>query len=277
MTSIESQLDRLASTDDRWTPRPFPRVVLLESLVSEGMAGLEVSHPMDNVLWKIERLCSGDPDLQFGLTGVDVAFSPSEVLELVARAAGFVAHRSTRGPVEIDPELVLLALDHVGDRLALACRRKERVLLATGHPTGLPLLYIEVGRQLTRRGVELARPLDGEIWQGLGGGRRGRSSVRYLHGVAVLTRHGSAVHTHSPEAMERMLKEVRPDLVFADHGFAGAAIESGVETVSIADVNDPALVVAGALGRTDIVVVMDDNVRPEAYWPCFQAITARLP
>jgi hypothetical protein len=74
-----------------------------------------------------------------------------------------------------------------------------------------------------------------------------------------------------------MLEAVRPDLVFADHGFAGAAIEAGIETVSIADVNDPALLVAKAQGRTDAVIVMDDNVRPEAYWPVFQELVAKLP
>jgi hypothetical protein len=61
-------------------------------------------------------------------------------------------------------------------------------------------------------------------------------------------------------------------VVFADHGFAGAAIEAGIDTVSIADVNDPALVVARHQWRAGPVIVMDDNVQPEAYWPVFQAI-----
>jgi hypothetical protein len=74
-----------------------------------------------------------------------------------------------------------------------------------------------------------------------------------------------------------MLRAAEPDLVFADHGFAGSAIEAGVDTVSIADVNDPALVLARELGRTSDVIVMDDNVQPDAYWPCFQAIVSRLP
>ena len=65
--------------------------------------------------------------------------------------------------------------------------------------------------------------------------------------------------------------------MFADHGFAGAAIEAGIDTISIADVNDPAPVAAAALGRTRTVVVMDDNVVPEDYWVCFQAIAARFP
>ena len=63
----------------------------------------------------------------------------------------------------------------------------------------------------------------------------------------------------------------------ADHGFAGAAIEAGVETVSVADVNDPALLVAKAQGRTEVVVVMDDHVAADAYWPCFQAAAAAFP
>jgi len=85
------------------------------------------------------------------------------------------------------------------------------------------------------------------------------------------------MHTHSGAPMARMLLERRPDLVLADHGFAGMAIEQGIETISVADVNDPALLVAKEQARTEIVIVMDDNVRPEAYWPCFQEIVARLP
>ena len=103
-----------------------------------------------------------------------------------------------------------------------------------------------------------------------------RRQIRYFAGVAMLTDRASALHTHSPEAMERMLEEMTPDLVFADHGFAGAAIETGVDTVAIADVNDPALVVARAQGRSGPVAVMDDNVQPESYWPCFQVVASRF-
>ena len=74
--------------------------------------------------------------------------------------------------------------------------------------------------------------------------------------------------------MHRVLEAETPDLVFADHGFAGAAIEAGVETISIADVNDPALLVARAQGRTEHVLVFDDHVGPEDYWPVFVALTS---
>jgi hypothetical protein len=72
--------------------------------------------------------------------------------------------------------------------------------------------------------------------------------------------------------MQRILEAEGPDLVFADHGFAGAAIEAGVETISIADVNDLALLVARAQGRTDHVLVFDDHVDPNDYWPVFLAL-----
>jgi hypothetical protein len=163
----------------------------------------------------------------------------------------------------------------VGDRFATACRRGERVVLATGHPVGLAHLYLAVGRELRARGVEILRPADGVRWHDAD--RDHPWEIRYLEGLALLTDVASARHTHAGDAMRRMLDDERPDLVFADHGFAGAAIEAGVDTLSIADVNDPALVVAKAQGRTETVIVMDDNVSPEDYWPCFQAIASRLP
>ncbi len=276
MDVIESHAARLPAIDGRWSPRPFDREELIDALVAGRMAGPEVSHPFDNVRRNIRLLCEGDPDKQFGMTGIADAFTPNEVLELVARAAGFEPDPDvTTGPVPVDPELVLQACEAAGDRLALACERGERLILGTGHPVGLAHLYIEVGRQLRERGMELLRPYEGVAWRD--GDRHHPWQVRYLEGVAMLTDKASARHTHSGDAMSRMLREVRPDLVFADHGFAGGAVEVGVDSVSIADVNDPALLVARALGRTGPVIVMDDNVQPDAYWPCYQAIVGRLP
>ena len=36
--------------------------------------------------------------------------------------------------------------------------------------------------------------------------------------------------------------------------------------------NDPALLVAKAQGRTQHVLVFDDHVEPDAYWPVLQAL-----
>jgi hypothetical protein len=276
MDVIAEHAAQLPEIDHRWTPYPYERQELLAGLLQGRIAGPEVSHPMDNVRRNIALLLEGDPDKQFGMSGLAGSMTPDAVLELVGRASGFEPDPSwTAGSVPVDPDLVLDACAAVGDRLAEAVRRRERVVLATGHPVGLAHLYIEVGRMLTARGVRVLQPYEAVSWEEPG--RDHLWEVRYLEGVAMLTDGNSMRHTHSGEPIGRILAEERPDLVFADHGFAGGAIEAGVETVSIADVNDPALLVARAQGRTRTVIVMDDNVRPEDYWPCFQAIAGRLP
>jgi Phosphatase len=255
-----------------WHRASYSRQELVEALLAGRVAGPVTSHDRRNVLWKIDRLVEGEPDLQFGLQGLS-GFAPHEVLAMVAEAAGFDPDPLLQdGPTAIDPWLVLDACEKAGRRLAQAAEHGERVLLATGHPAGLPLLYMATGRLLEENGAKLLRPLPGVDWREDGRHRQ----IRFLHGVAVLTDRGSTLHTHAPGAMQRMLQEVRPDLVFADHGFAGAAIQAGIDTISIADVNDPAPVVARAQGRTDIVIVMDDNVEPEDYWPCYQAIASQF-
>lgn len=258
-----------------WRVRACSREELRRGLLDGRIAGPAVSHDRDNVRRKIARLVAGDPDLQFGIRGLSAAgLSTERVLALMGAEAGFDPDPGiVDGSVPVDPGHVLDRLEAAGDRLAEAASRGERVLLATGHPAGLSPLYMAVGDLLRRRGATLVRPGSGERWWEEGRHRE----VRYLHGVAMLTDGASAIHTHSAAAMGRILGWERPDLVLADHGFAGAAIEAGVATISVADVNDPAPVVAKWLGRTEIVVVMDDNVQPEDYWPCFQAIAGRFP
>src|SRR5436309_7591448 len=86
MVASQPHLLRLPKPDERWVPRPYPREELLDALIEGGMAGV-VTHPMDNVLWKIGLLCDGDAGSQFGLSGVDV-LGEAEVLRIVAEASG---------------------------------------------------------------------------------------------------------------------------------------------------------------------------------------------
>jgi hypothetical protein len=88
-------------------------------------------------------------------------------------------------------------------------------------------------------------------------------------GVATAGSRGDLVHTHAPEPMQHALAQLdrRPDLVIADHGWAGAAAQAGVATVGFADTNDPALFVGAEEGKVAVVVPLDDNVLPAAYAP----------
>jgi hypothetical protein len=83
-------------------------------------------------------------------------------------------------------------------------------------------------------------------------------------------------HTHSPLPMQAALADLEargeapPDLVVADHGWAGAAGQAGVDSVGFADCNDPALFVGEAEGRVLVSVPLDDNVEPSLYAPLTQ-------
>jgi hypothetical protein len=84
---------------------------------------------------------------------------------------------------------------------------------------------------------------------------------------------GELNHTHSPRPMQAMLAELAatgadpPDLVLADHGWAGAAGQAGITSVGFADSNDPALFVGEQEGKVRVAVPLDDNVEPHLYGP----------
>ncbi len=274
MNVIEAYARRMPRADDRWAPRACSHEELQRGLLLGGVAG-PATHPLDNVRGNILMLMDGDPDKLFGLGGLPGGFTLDEILDLVAAGAGVpIDHEARFGVVEIAPAPIVDACAAMGDRLALAASGRERVVLATGHPIGLGLFYAELDRLLRDRGADVLTPAHGASWRDPG--LPHDWFIDHWGGVGMLTDGREPRHTHWPHAMRRMLAEVTPDLVVADHGFAGAAIEAGVDTLSIADVNDPALIVAKAQGRTEVVAVMDDHVAPDAYWPCFQAIVARL-
>jgi histidinol phosphate phosphatase hisN-like protein len=275
MDVIEAHARRLPAVDDRWTARPYRREELTRALESGRVAGV-ATHPLDNVRGNARLLLEGDPDKQFGLTGLQDGRGVRDVLELVAVAAGALIDPDAEfGEVHIAPEPIVDACEALGRRLATAASMAERVLIATGHPGGLDLFYRELEGLLLGHGGRVIKPAEGEAWRDPHLDHDW--SIGYLSGVGMLTDGRVPRHTHRPDAMQRMLADERPELVLADHGFAGAAIEAGVETVSVADVNDPALLVAKAQGRTDVVVVMDDHVGPGDYWPCFQAAASAFP
>ena len=272
MDVIEAHARRLPPVDERFSPRPYPREELARALEAGGVAGV-ATHPLDNVRGNARLLVEGDPDKQFGLMGLQDGLTMQDVLDLVSAGSGVAIDPAQRfGDVLIAPDPILDACEALGRRLALAAEGGERVLIATGHPGGLDLLYREWERLLLSHGGRIVKPADGVSWRDP---RLDHDwSIGYLSGVGMQIDGRVPRHTHWPDAMQRMLAAERPDLVVADHGFAGAAIEAGVETVSVADVNDPALLVAKAQGRTEVVVVMDDHVAADAYWPCFQAAAA---
>src|SRR5450759_1714132 len=137
-------------------------------------------------------------------------------------------------------------------------------------PAGIFAIHLELAMVLQRRGCTLLAPAPGWSFTTRDGGYR---EIRHVGHVAMVSDRGELRHTHSPQPMEAMLGaldeagEPWPDLVIADHGWAGAAGQAGIEAVGYADCNDPVLFVAEAEGTVAVSVPLDDNVLPHLYAP----------
>ena len=67
----------------------------------------------------------------------------------------------------------------------------------------------------------------------------------------------------------------RPDLAIADHGYAGAAVAAGIETLAFADLDAVALGVAELRHLPVQVVPLHDGAHPAAYAPLAARIVAQ--
>ena len=246
---------------------------LREHLVASRIAG-EVATPRENNLRHIANAARQDPEYTFGLSW-DGRWDAAAILATMSERAGISADPTyVVGPDTIDPDRTIERLDAMAARLAQAAQRKERVLLATGHPSGLLPIHLAIAEALADSGAVVVTPGVGLKYENTARSYRWRHrQIRYLSGVAMASSGGELNHTHDARPMELILGTLeaagdqRPDLVVADHGWAGAAGQAGIDTIGFADSNDPALFVAEAEGLVRIVVPLDDNVLPHLYEP----------
>lgn len=252
---------------------PAPsRDELRDHLLRARIAG-PVATPRENNLEHFRLLAERDRYYTFGLTFAG-EWTPADVLELMAKRCGVNPDASYVAGIDtIDPDRTIDALAAMAERIGEAVRSRERVLLATGHPSGLLPVHAELARVLDGNGCPLLTPAAGWVYRTQTQYGTQAREVRYVGGVAVLAAGGGLHHTHSPRPMEAILRYLReagqpaPDLVIADHGWAGAAGEAGIDVVGFADCNDPALFVGEAEGKIQVAVPLDDNVQPHLYAP----------
>lgn len=250
---------------------------LVTHLVASRLAG-HVQTSMSSCLENAGHLVDGHPAYTFGLSDWKDA-TRDEVVAAVQAAGGDPRGRPGGGEgAWIDPEAAVAAIGVHRQALApFLAGGGACALVATGHPFALLAHYGAVARALSAAGCTVLRPVEGQR------GRRGHNgrtyAIRYLDGVACFNQDAALQHTHRPDYMEAMLDDIGGpdgvDLVVADHGFAGAAVEAGIRTLSIADVNDPALPLAQARGRTDGVLVIDDGLDAWLFEPVTRAVLGR--
>lgn len=254
-------------------PDPPTRAELVDHLVRSRIAG-DVATARTSNLGNVTKMLDRHPDYWFGVE-LDRPWTYEEIVEvMVARVGIHPDLDREHGADTIDPELCVAALDAAADIVAEVAGRRGRVLCATGHPTGLLALYVPLLVELAAAGCEIVTPA-AETWVRIGDRQR---RIRYVGGVATVGTGGDLLHTHAPEPMQAILAAgiEPPDLVIADHGWAGAAGQAGWPVLGFADTNDPALFVAAEEGKARVVVPLDDNVDPAGYAPLAAYLLARL-
>ncbi|MEV8347007.1 phosphatase [Streptomyces niveus] len=242
------------------------RAELIDHLVRTRTAG-DVATPREVNLSHYRKLASGDRHFWLGLELGDRWTDERDVLAVMTEWCGVNGdplHLS--GQDTIDPELTVGALERMAAVLRKAVEARARVLFATGHPGALLEVHSATASALHAAGCEVV-----EIPDGL---HVDDQTVVQLCDVAMLERAARLRHTHSPAPMAAilngMVREGRPmpDLVVADHGWAGYAAQRGIDTVGYADCNDPALFLGEAEGTIEAVVPLDDHIsNPRLYAP----------
>ncbi len=241
-------------------------------LLSAGIVGPHKSHSRHNNITKVRACIAGDEDGRFGLSGLTL-HSETEVLGYLAELTGCSPDISDLSGVDtMGPDKAIAGIVAAARRLKLFADKGASLLACTGHPTGMLEHHIRVVDAYDRAGGKPIRPREGETFAR----KNKENEVRYTGGVGCLADWGALKHTHSSVAMEWLLDlDPVPDVVLGDHGFAGAAIERGIPTIAVMDINDPALAIAWAEGRDVMIISMDDNRPPRLYepsWSIFEHI-----
>lgn len=249
---------RNLKVDSRWRERT------LENLLTSKISGA-TQHSREKNLQAIYGLSQGDPFYTFGIKGVQ-NFPQGEILKSIASVTKCSPdiHKKT-GSGYISPEATLEGLIEAAQEIGRSIGKKRSIFLGTGHPGGLLFFYQEIAKLIQENGGDIITPSWGVKINSL--------RIDYLKGVAVLSDGCSIIHTHDFAPMEVILEKGRKiDLVLADHGFAGAAVNHNLPVIAIIDTNDPALAMAKKLQKNLILVPMDDNALSLCYQPVIKIL-----
>ncbi len=242
------------------------RAELAAALEAGAITG-EVATPRENNLSHIRRFLDQERQFDFGVE-LTRNWDYDSVFDLMVDRCGLRPDPDfVEGVDTISTDRCIDAAGEMGRIIEEVALAGGRILFASGHPAGMLPVHMEMAAWARKLGAQIVEP-DGFIpVSDLGGDLRQMGGVWFWH------LHGGIPHTHLAEPMLTLLTELdsrgepAPDLVVADHGWAGAAGSAGLRAVGYADCNDPALFVAEAQGQVDVTVPLDDDVVPTLYRP----------
>lgn len=252
--------------EEQETPVPFDDHVLERRLTRLRLAGPELSHSRANNVEAARKLANSDPYVTFGIHSVinfvqSRQIEPQEALKIIAGITKCSQDLNyTEGRGYISPSSTIKGLKAMASTMKRVARDHGSVVFATGHPGSMIDCYTELAELFRELGGHVLNLAKGQIVTQF----EDRDHVQVadsVNSVAVLSDTCAALHTHDSRPMEIMLNDSKkvPDLVIADHGFAGEAINRGIPTIAVMDTNDPGLAMAKQLGANVVIVPMNDN------------------
>jgi hypothetical protein len=256
-----------------------------EALVTRHIAGLIPTDRSSNIN-NLRHLARRDPKYMFG---VDIAdrWDESALLDLMHSRVGISPDPTFEsGQDVIDTDLTVAALADYAKVIRECVAAHGTFLFATGHPSCLAWIYAPLARAVVAAGCSVIslsslvgseNPVTGTT---LCVPAPEPGEVRQVEGIMMRYKDGNLMHTHEPGFMELVIERMQvkgivPDLVVADHGWAGTAGRAGYRTIGIADCNDPALFVAQAQGEVEVCVPMDDGMPPSQLKEIIQFVLER--
>ncbi|WP_343071854.1 phosphatase [Brevibacterium renqingii] len=250
------------------------RSTLARALEAGRITG-EVATPRENNLSHIHRFLHQERQFDFGVE-LTREWDYDAVFALMVDRAGLRPDPEfVEGVDTISTDRCITALEKLAEAVGRVSRDGGRILFATGHPAGLLPVHMAIAAAAKSAGA-VVDTCDHLIPVPEVGG-----DVRQIDDVWTWHLHGGSPHTHLAEPMHALLDDIAarggsaPDLVVADHGWAGAAASRGLRTIGYADCNDPALFVAEAQGQIEVTVPLDDDVVPNLYAPLIAFVIDR--
>ena len=227
------------------------------------VAGRSARFAREDVIDVMRALVRGDQKARLGL-----APFVSLTLDHTMAAAALVFGWDGDGPrARIDPARTVDGFNAACMRVLEVARRGGRLAFATARPASLLGLHQALATAAAAVGGEVldaeqSPPLDAS-------GRR----LWWIDGVATVTDGESLLADYTVAAAEELLFMLpQPDLVVADHCFAGTAAGMGHEVVAFADLDAIALAVASWRGMAVRVVPLDERRAPQAYAPLLELL-----
>ncbi len=217
----------------------------------------------------IRRVVAGTPE---ALLGMDRFSDLTDgVVEATARHIWGWSARDAAAWT--DPNCTIAGMRAALVRILDVSRRGGVIAFATGRPASLLPLYADLARLAASQGAEIFGDLEFDDLKSpsiasatFSAAGHPRARLVWQNGVALVESGGNLISDAAMRAADALFAgSETPDLVVADRGFAGTAIELGSEVVAFADLDAIALGVAAARGLPVTIVPVQEQRPPHCY------------